>query len=596
MKKGMILSLLGLAFFVSLGVADDLVPVAVSPGAENGPAVVRQSCPTFSWTAVSWALTYKVVVFEAGDGETPAYEKIAAEASPVLIKEIPGKAFSWTPSADEPLINGGSYVWYVGAMVNAAQGSWSEGRKFIIAENPAWGVVSEPRDDGIGAGGSRRQILRDQDFEMTAAVKQNFNLTDDPLSQGLIDIEGTEIGVNTYYGENAGNTTMTGAYNSFFGNLAGNKNTSGYGNTFLGTAAGYLNTTGFTNTFVGRSAGQHNTTASNNTFLGYATGCLNTTGDSNTFVGYLAGYLTTTGANNVFVGRSAGEKNTAASGNTFIGYLAGNKNTEGSSNTFVGYTAGSNNNQDANTFLGYAAGFSNTGGLYNSFTGYGAGYSNTVGGRNICVGAWTGYANTKGERNTFLGQGAGSNNTIGECNTFVGQATGGSNITGSRNVFLGYCAGFQETGSDKLYIDNSQTTTPLIYGNFNLNRVGINNNAPGYMFVVGTGGAYCNGTTWVNGSSREFKENIEELTAIEALQAIADLEPVKFNYKENKEETYLGFIAEDVPDLVAMNDRKGLNPMDIVAMLTKVVQEQQKAITSLQEKISKLEKRSRKEK
>jgi hypothetical protein len=38
----------------------------------------------------------------------------------------------------------------------------------------------------------------------------------------------------------------------------------------------------------------------------------------------------------------------------------------------------------------------------------------------------------------------------------------------------------------------------------------------------------------------------------------------------------VGFIAEDVPDLVATKDRKGLSPMDIVAVLTKVVQEQQK--------------------
>ena len=37
----------------------------------------------------------------------------------------------------------------------------------------------------------------------------------------------------------------------------------------------------------------------------------------------------------------------------------------------------------------------------------------------------------------------------------------------------------------------------------------------------------------------------------------------------------MGFIAEDVPDLVATKDRKGLSPMDIVAVLTKVLQEQQ---------------------
>jgi hypothetical protein len=66
---------------------------------------------------------------------------------------------------------------------------------------------------------------------------------------------------------------------------------------------------------------------------------------------------------------------------------------------------------------------------------------------------------------------------------------------------------------------------------------------------------------------------------------------VKYNYKADKEENYLGFIAEDVPDLVAMKDRKGLSPMDVVAVLTKVVQEQQKSISEYQKTISELKER-----
>jgi len=108
------------------------------------------------------------------------------------------------------------------------------------------------------------------------------------------------------------------------------------------------------------------------------------------------------------------------------------------------------------------------------------------------------------------------------------------------------------------------------------------------MLVVGTGGAHCNGTTWVNGSSREVKENIEALEAGEALNAVEGLEPVKFNYREEKGEKCLGFIAEEVPELVAMNDRKGLSPMDIVAVLTKVVQEQQKSLSVQEKAISEL--------
>jgi hypothetical protein len=51
-------------------------------------------------------------------------------------------------------------------------------------------------------------------------------------------------------------------------------------------------------------------------------------------------------------------------------------------------------------------------------------------------------------------------------------------------------------------------------------------------------------------------------------------------------EKCLGFIAEEVPDLVAMNDRKSLSTMDIVAVLTKVVKEQQKLNQEQQNELS----------
>jgi hypothetical protein len=59
------------------------------------------------------------------------------------------------------------------------------------------------------------------------------------------------------------------------------------------------------------------------------------------------------------------------------------------------------------------------------------------------------------------------------------------------------------------------------------------------------------------------------------------------NAPDNEE--YLGFIAEDVPELVAMNSRTGLSPMDIVAVLTKVAQEQQKTISELTARVAELE-------
>jgi hypothetical protein len=51
----------------------------------------------------------------------------------------------------------------------------------------------------------------------------------------------------------------------------------------------------------------------------------------------------------------------------------------------------------------------------------------------------------------------------------------------------------------------------------------------------------------------------------------------------------VGFIAEDVPELVATKDRKGLSPMDIVAVLTKVVQDLKARNEVLEQRVLALE-------
>ncbi|HWM89752.1 MAG TPA: tail fiber domain-containing protein [Thermoanaerobaculia bacterium] len=99
------------------------------------------------------------------------------------------------------------------------------------------------------------------------------------------------------------------------------------------------------------------------------------------------------------------------------------------------------------------------------------------------------------------------------------------------------------------------------------------------------------GGAWLNGSSRGTKQDIAELAADEALSTLQNLAPVKFAYKVDPNEGYVGFIAEDVPALVATSDRKNLSSMDIVAVLTKVVQEQQKTIDELAAKVAELEKK-----
>ena len=183
---------------------------------------------------------------------------------------------------------------------------------------------------------------------------------------------------------------------------------------------------------------------------------------------------------NIYVGYGAGDSNTTGYYNTFVGHDVGASNTTGHSNTFIGYSAGVfNTTGHNNTFFGHDAGSSNIGGIGNTFVGHGAGKSNT-----------------DSAYNTFVGSTAGGSHTNGSANTFLGDGAGYWNISGMSNVFLGFYAGFYEEGSNKLYIANSGTSDPLIYGEFDNNilktngnlyvtgNVGIGTTSPGYKLDV----------------------------------------------------------------------------------------------------------------
>ena len=97
------------------------------------------------------------------------------------------------------------------------------------------------------------------------------------------------------------------------------------------------------------------------------------------------------------------------------------------------------------------------------------------------------------------------------------------------------------------------------------------------------GGAHCfEGREWRNGSSISCKKDVENLPLADALAALRALRPVTFKYIDG-DEARAGFIAEEVPDLLATGDRTSLSPMEIVAVLTRVVQDQQRQIQELSE-------------
>ncbi len=315
--------------------------------------------------------------------------------------------------------------------------------------------------------------------------------------------------------------------------------------------------------FIGEGAGQSDDYSNNkNILIGYQSGYVNTTGNDNIFLGYQSGYDNTTGSDNIFLGYRSGYNNITGYDNMFLGYENGYSNTTGKDNIF----------------LGFRSGYFNTGGSNNTFIGYTSGYNNTTGVDNTFLGYYSGFSNTTGDYNTCLGHDSGRNNT-----------------TGSSNVFIGYRAGYNETGSNKLYIDNSNTSSPLIYGEFNTNRVVINGNSSDNsnnrrLFVNGSIGAT---SSFNNDSDRRLKTNIQ--TIPNALDKVLEMRGVTYEWKDGREKgDRMGFIAQEVepilPEVVDnANDHYTMQYAPITAVLVEAVKEQQAQINELKIKLQEVE-------
>jgi hypothetical protein len=117
-------------------------------------------------------------------------------------------------------------------------------------------------------------------------------------------------------------------------------------------------------------------------------------------------------------------------------------------------------------------------------------------------------------------------------------------------------------------------------------KVGLGTASPAEQLHV-VGNAYVSGSLDL-GSSRSLKDNIRDLSREEALEAIGLLKPVHYQYKADPSEEHLGFIAEDLPELVSSTSGKTLSPVDVIAVLTKVVQEQQQITLKQQAQIAEL--------
>ncbi len=324
---------------------------------------------------------------------------------------------------------------------------------------------------------------------------------------------------NVAVGSQAMQVSTTGRENVAIGRQALQNGTPGDGNVAIGMRALNANS-GQKNVAIGRDVMRFNTNGSFNTSIGQESGNQNQ-GSLNVFMGYQAGFnetgdeklyidnsntntpliygdfasnaVTINGTanitediivNNVVIGRrgtttnmvvgeGALENLSTGQYNTGVGQFSMQNNDEGTENTGLGYNSLTlNTSGGQNTGIGSGALYRNQTSSSNTAVGYTA-LGESTGGGNTAIGAsamvdlLTGFDNVAVGAGVMGGLGAGSQNTAIGYNS-------GSLAIGNGNVFIGNRAGFNETGNEKLYLDNTDTTTPLIGGDFASNAVTIN--------------------------------------------------------------------------------------------------------------------------
>jgi len=200
---------------------------------------------------------------------------------------------------------------------------------------------------------------------------------------------------------------------------------------------------------------------------------------------------------NVGFGKEALQNNSRGKYNTAIGTYALKTNVGFNGAVAIGYGALKNANSATQNLFSYnvAVGYhalmgsetsANNTGTYNVAIGSNTLYYNESGASNAILGHSAFYKNISGNYNVGVGKSAGHRHETGDKNVFIGYKAGFENQSGSRNVFIGYSAGYNETGSGKLYIADSDTATPLIYGDFYNDEVIVNGDfaATGGLWVT----------------------------------------------------------------------------------------------------------------
>ncbi len=209
---------------------------------------------------------------------------------------------------------------------------------------------------------------------------------------------------------------------------------------------------------------------------------------------------------------------------------------------------------------------------------------------NLAIGTSALAGLTTGNSNVAIGTTAMASNN-GTNNVAIGFQAGFSNTgTASGNTFIGYQAGYSETASNKLYISNSNTATPLVYGDFATKYLAVGEvaaadraaaNSGGYRLLV-KGGMITEKIKVAVAGTADWADYVFEPT-----YKLMSLDKVESFIKENKH-------LPNVPSAEDMS-KNGLDVtqtsaklMEKIEELTLYIIEMNKEIKALKEESAKL--------
>ncbi len=327
---------------------------------------------------------------------------------------------------------------------------------------------------------------------------------------------------------------------------------------------------------------------------------------------------------------TGGTANVIDQGSVYSTIAGGQNNNTGSGDYAV--ISGGKSNTASGNYSTISGGDTNTAsGTYNTISGGNNNIANSTGNGASAIGG--GINNTaNGNYSIIVG---GSSNTANEQYAIVvgGQnnSAGGSyslaagkfmNVTGDHTFVWGYSnaaiapitannamiiysgsVGIRDTNPaakleinrnnnvDQDYLQMTSSSGATSGNIFKINTdgyIGVNQPWPAHPLQFGNGAYVSTAGNFVNASSRQYKKNIIPLKISDALGVFENLTPVEYNYTNEADHLYLGFIAEDVPDLIANQNHDGLSPMDITALLTKVIRHQQDILKEQKNETDKL--------